>query len=109
MSKLQLVSGANDQLIDVGMQQRLAAGDDEAVDARSDHAQHLQRAIEIELFLGLRIAPCAEVFAIGAVEVALRRDVVDGDERPQPAIAAQQPGQIDGLVEDRGTHIRLVA
>ena len=54
--------------------------------------------IEIELLCGLRIAPRAEILAVGAVEVALRRDVVRGDQRMKHAIATHEFGEVKQIV-----------
>src|SRR5512143_4075036 len=86
------------------MQQRFAAREDETIHAGADHRKHAHGPLEIELLFGLRIAPRAEVFAVGAVEVALRGDVVSGDQRVQHTIAAGEFGEVKEVVGGGGRH-----
>ena len=108
MSEFHFALGASDELVDVGMQQRLAASEDKAVDASTDDLEHAQSPIEIEWFFGLRIAPRAEVFAVGAIKVALRGDVIRGDQRLKHTTATGESGEVKQIIGDRRCHIREI-
>lgn len=78
--------GARDDLVYVWMQAGFAAGQEERIHARADDAQDLHNLFERKPRPGLMIAARAEVFAVHAVEVALRCDVIDGETWVQIAV-----------------------
>lgn len=70
------------------MQQRFAAGQPETVDAAADDLEDVPGVFERRGGGDELVAARAEVFAVGAVEVALHGDVVDRDVRVQGGAAA---------------------
>jgi len=72
------------------MEQRLAAGEDDVLDAGADDAQHVHRLLpgqqRVRHPLVLRES---EVLAVRAVQIAIARDVIGRDHRSQNAIRGE--------------------
>ena len=81
------------------MHQRLATRQPETVNSRADDFQYSFGVFERRGGCDQVIAPRAEIFAIGAVEVTLHRHVIDRDVRIESKIAAGKFEQVSQIRE----------
>ena len=54
------------------------------------------------------VAPGAEIFAVGAVEVAPGGDVVGDDERAHELLSVEKADQVEGIVEVGTRHFLMI-
>jgi len=81
------------------MHQRLAACQPETVNSRADNIQYVPGVFERRGGRDQVIAPRAEVFAVGAIEVALHRHVIDRNVWVECEIAARDLEQVSQIRE----------
>ena len=108
MAEMKLLPGQPHQLDDIGVQQRLAAGEDQAVHRLADHLQHAPRLAKRQPVsprgcLRECIPPLPEILAVSAVEVALGGDIVNRHPRVQEALAQRQLEQVLPVIERRAS------